>query len=127
MKSTLRALALWSVIFSVPFFLIELSFLLSPFSVFPTWSLYLLTSILGFSVIIATSDFRIGFFSNLEGAVIATVFYVWAGNYLLQRVGNMPAVMASNAALTSVVTKSITLYVFSLLGNLVAFLVSGII
>ena len=127
MKSTLRALALWSVIFSVPFFLIELSFLLSPFSVFPTWSLYLLTSILGFSVIIATSDFRIGFFSNLEGAVIATVFYVWVGNYLLQRIGNMPAVMASNAALTSVVTKSITLYVFSLLGNLVAFLVSGMI
>ncbi|WP_036221897.1 hypothetical protein [Mesoaciditoga lauensis] len=127
MRKTLRSLIIWSLAFSIPFFFIELSFLLSPFSILPTWSLYLLVTILGFSIIIATDDFRIGFFSNLEGAVIASVAYFWVGSYLLQSVGSMPAVMASNAALTSIVTKSMTLYVFSLLGNLVGFLVSGII
>ena len=125
MRNPIRSLFIWSSVFSVPFLLSELSFLLSPFSVLPVWSLYLLVAILGFSLIIATDDFKIGLFADLEGSVLATVVYFWIARYLLSSVGNMPLVMASNAALTSVVTKSMTLYLFSLLGNLVGFLVSG--
>ncbi len=125
MKNVFVSLSVWSLVFSIPFLLSELSFLLNPFSFLPMWALYLLVVVLGFSVIIAVEDFKIGFFANLEGAVIATVVYFWLARYTLSNVGDIPMVMASNAALTSIITKSATLYIFSLLGNLAGFLVSG--
>ncbi len=109
------------------FLLVELSVLLAPFTLFPVWIIYAIAVLIGFFVVLESGDFKIGFFANLSGAIIATVGYFWMGKYMLQNIGNLPAVMAMNAAITSIVTKSLTLYIFSILGNLAAFLVSGIV
>ncbi len=127
MRTSVGTFFSWSMAVAGVFLLIELSMLLDPFTILPVWAIYILAILTGFFVISGSGDFKIGFFANLEGAVIATVIYFWVGKYMLQNIGNMPAVMATNAALTSVITKSMTLYIFSILGNLAGFLVSGII
>ncbi len=127
MKTTMGKFFTWSMASAGVFLLIELSMLLIPFTVLPAWAMYILAILVGFFVINGSEDFKVGFFANLEGAVIATVAYFWIGKFMLQNVGNMPAVMATNAALTSIITKSMTIYIFSILGNLAGFLISGII
>ncbi len=124
MRSKTRIL-LWSLIFSVPFLFMELSILLSPFEFFPTWLLYLLSMMLGFAVVIAVSDFKIGAFVTVIGAVIATIAYFWAGKVVLQTFGSMPSLMATNLTSSSIVITASSLYVLAVLGNLIALLVLG--
>ena len=121
-----KAALLWSIIFSISFLFMETSLLLSPFAFFPTWLLYLFDVVLGLAIVFAVGDFRIGTFVDLTGSVIASVAYFWIGKLILQNFGYMSDLMASNVTLSSMVVTTFSLYLMSLLGNLIALILSGI-
>jgi len=116
---------LWSVIFSLPFLFMELSILLSPFELFPTWLLYLLSLILGLAIVEAIGNFKAGTFVTFIGAVIATVAYFWIGKIVLQVFGFMSSLMATNLTSSSIVLTASSLYLLSVLGNLIALFTLG--
>ncbi len=116
---------LWSVIFSLPFLFMELSILLSPFELFPTWLLYLLSLMLGLAIVEAIGNFETGTFVTFIGAVIATVAYFWIGKIVLQVFGFMPSLMATNLTSSSIVLTASSLYLLSVLGNLIALFTLG--
>ncbi len=117
---------LWSLIFSFPFLFMELSILLNPFSFFPTWLLYVLSIALGFAIVEAVGDFKIGIFATVTGVIIATVAYFWIGKIMLQVFGSMPGLMATNVTSSSIVLTASSLYVMSVLGNIIALFVIGL-
>ena len=122
-----KAALLWSIIFSIPFLFMETSLLLSPFAFFPTWLLYLFDVVLGLAIVLAVGDFGIGTFVDLTGSIIGSVAYFWIGKLILQNFGYMSDLMASNVTLSSMVITTFSLYLMSLLGNLIALVLSGII
>ncbi len=125
MKHGLRFI-IWSLIFSIPFLLGQLSILFNPFSVLPDWSIYVLMIILGFSIIVSVGDFKWGVFVNFSGTLIAMILYFWIGWFILKFMGSYNFVEALNLSLSTGVINMIFLYIFCLFGNLIALIFMGI-